>query len=85
MTWKEDLANEEVAYYEEQWFGLKQVELGTKLKRSAGRWGVSQATFFRWEQLYGGLGRAAPTVKTLTCQFKFRMASVQARSTTSYV
>ena len=26
-----------------------------RLKRCAARWGVSQATFFRWKKVYGGL------------------------------
>jgi putative transposase len=37
-------------------FALKQAELGTKVEEVCRQMGVSQATFFRWKQLYGGLG-----------------------------
>jgi putative transposase len=44
-------------YNEEQIaFALKQAELGTKVEEVCRQMGVSQATFFRWKQLYGGLG-----------------------------
>ena len=44
-------------YTEEQIaFALRQAELGTKLEEVCRQMGVSQATFFRWKQLYGGLG-----------------------------
>jgi putative transposase len=44
-------------YTEEQIaFALKQAELGTKVEEVCRQMGVSQATFFRWKQLYGGLG-----------------------------
>jgi len=44
-------------YNEEQIaFALKQAELGTRVEDVCRQMGVSQATFFRWKQLYGGLG-----------------------------
>jgi putative transposase len=44
-------------YTEEQIaFALKQAELGNKVEEVCRQMGVSQATFFRWKQLYGGLG-----------------------------
>lgn len=44
-------------YTEEQIaFALRQAELGTKVEEVCRQMGVSQATFFRWKQLYGGLG-----------------------------
>jgi putative transposase len=45
-------------YNEEQIaFALKQAELGTKVEEVCRQMGVSQATFFRWKQLYSGLRR----------------------------
>ena len=44
-------------YTEEQIaFALRQAELGTKVEEVCRQMGVSQATFFRWKQLSGGLG-----------------------------
>jgi putative transposase len=37
-------------------FALRQAELGTKVEEVCRQMGVSQATFFRWKQLNGGLG-----------------------------
>ena len=44
-------------YTEEQvGFALKQAELGTPVAEVCRKMGVSEATFFRWKQKYGGLG-----------------------------
>ena len=44
-------------YTEEQIaFALKQAELGTAVAEECRKMGVSEATFFRWKQKYGGLG-----------------------------
>ena len=44
-------------YTEEQVaFALKQAELGTPVAEVCRKMGVSEATFFRWKQKYGGLG-----------------------------
>lgn len=44
-------------YTEEQVaFALKQAELGTSVAEVCRKMGVSEATFFRWKQKYGGLG-----------------------------
>ena len=37
-------------------FALRQAELGTGGDEVCRKMGVSQATFFRWKQRYGGLG-----------------------------
>jgi transposase-like protein len=42
-------------YTEEQIaFALKQAELGTAVAEVCRKMGVSEATFFRWKQKYGG-------------------------------
>lgn len=44
-------------YTEEQIaFALKQAELGTGVAEVCRKMDVSEATFFRWKQKYGGLG-----------------------------
>ena len=44
-------------YTEEQVaFALKEAELGTPVAEVCRKMGVSEATFFRWKQKYGGLG-----------------------------
>lgn len=35
---------------------LKQVELGTKVDEVCRKLGISDATFYKWRQRYGGLG-----------------------------
>jgi len=37
-------------------FALRQAELGTAVEEVCRKMGVSQATYFRWKQRYGGLG-----------------------------
>ncbi len=37
-------------------FALKQAELGTSMAEVCRKMGVSEATFFRWKQKFGGLG-----------------------------
>lgn len=37
-------------------FALRQAELGTGVDEVCRKMGISQATFFRWKQKYGGLG-----------------------------
>ncbi len=37
-------------------FTLKQVELGTKVEEVCRKVGISDATFYKWRQKYGGLG-----------------------------
>ncbi len=37
-------------------FALKQAELGTPVTEVCRKMGVSEATFFRWKQKFGGLG-----------------------------
>lgn len=36
-------------------FALSQAEAGTKVEEICRKMGVSQATFFRWKKVYGGL------------------------------
>ena len=44
-------------YTEEQIdFALKQAEQGTAVAEVCRKMGVSEATFFRWKQKFGGLG-----------------------------
>ena len=44
-------------YTEEQiGFALKQAELGTAVAEVCRKMGVSESTFFRWKQKFGGLG-----------------------------
>ena len=44
-------------YTEEQVaFALKQAEFGISVAEVCRKMGVSEATFFRWKQKYGGLG-----------------------------
>lgn len=37
-------------------FALRQAELGISVDEVCRKMGISQATFFRWKQKYGGLG-----------------------------
>lgn len=37
-------------------FALKQAELGTKVDEICRKIGISDATFYKWSQKYGGLG-----------------------------
>jgi putative transposase len=37
-------------------FALRQAEVGTAVAEVCRKMGVSEATFYRWKQLYGGLG-----------------------------
>lgn len=37
-------------------YALKQVELGTKVDEVCRKMGISDATFYKWRQKYGGLG-----------------------------
>ena len=37
-------------------FALKQVELGSKVDEVCRKMGISDATFYKWRQKYGGLG-----------------------------
>ena len=37
-------------------FALKQAETGTPVAEVIRRMGISEQTFYRWKQLYGGLG-----------------------------
>lgn len=37
-------------------FALRQAELGTAVAEVCRKMGVSEATYFRWKQKYGGLG-----------------------------
>jgi len=50
MMRKSRYAEEQIA------FALKQAELGTAVAEVCRKMGVSEATFFRWKQKYGGLG-----------------------------
>jgi putative transposase len=36
-------------------FAMRQAETGTSVEKVCRKLGVSQATFFRWKKLYGGL------------------------------
>ena len=36
-------------------FALKQAETGTRVDEVCRKMGISEATFYRWKQLYGGL------------------------------
>ena len=37
-------------------FALRQAEVGTPVAEACRKMGVSEATYYRWKQLYGGLG-----------------------------
>ncbi len=37
-------------------FALKQTELGTKVEEICRKMGISDVTFYKWRQKYGGLG-----------------------------
>lgn len=37
-------------------FALRQADLGTPVAEVCRKMGVSEATYFRWKQKYGGLG-----------------------------
>ena len=37
-------------------FALKQAELGTPVKEIIRKVGITEQTFYRWKQKYGGLG-----------------------------
>jgi len=37
-------------------FALKQAETGTRVSEANRRMGISEQTFYRWKQKYGGLG-----------------------------
>ena len=57
MTWKEGLADEEVPLHRgADCLCAQASRAGTKVEEVCRQMGVSQATFFRWKQLYGGLG-----------------------------
>jgi putative transposase len=47
---KSRFTEEQIAY------ALKQVELGTKVDEVCRKMGISDATFYKWRQKYGGLG-----------------------------
>ena len=47
---KSRLTEEQIAY------ALKQAELGTKVEEICRKMGISDATFYKWRQKYGGLG-----------------------------
>jgi putative transposase len=38
-------------------FALKQAEAGTRIDEICRKMGISDATFYKWRQKYGGLGR----------------------------
>ena len=37
-------------------FALRQAEVGTPVAEVCRKMGVSEATYYRWKQLYGGMG-----------------------------
>jgi putative transposase len=37
-------------------FALRQAEVGTPVAEVCRKMGISEATYYRWKQLYGGLG-----------------------------
>lgn len=41
-------------------FASKQAELGTKVDEICGKMDISDATFYKWRQKYGGLGPFEP-------------------------
>lgn len=47
---KEPVTEEQIAY------ALKQSELGTKVEEICRKMGISDATFYKWRQKYGGMG-----------------------------
>ena len=47
---KSRFTEEQIAY------ALKQAELGTKVEEICRKMGISDATFYKWRQKYGGLG-----------------------------
>lgn len=47
---------EHVVKKEQIAFALKQAELGTKVDEICRKIGISDATFYKWRQKYGGLG-----------------------------
>ncbi len=56
-TEKEEQAVKKSKFTEEQIsFALKQAETGTPVAEVIRRMGISEQTFYRWKQKYGGLG-----------------------------
>ena len=52
-----ELEHEKSRYTVEQIaFALKQAETGTPVAKVIGRMSVSEQTFYRWKNVYGGLG-----------------------------
>ena len=50
------MADEEVTVHGQQIaFALQQAETGTPVEEVCRKLGISQATFFRWKKVYGGL------------------------------
>jgi putative transposase len=47
---KSRLTDEQIA------FALKQAETGTRIDEICRKMGISDATFYKWRQKYGGLG-----------------------------
>jgi len=47
---KSRFTEEQIAY------ALKQSELGTKVEEICRKMGISDATFYKWRQKYGGMG-----------------------------
>ena len=41
-------------------FALRQAEVGTPVAEVCRKMGVSEATYYRWKQLYGGMGLICP-------------------------
>jgi len=56
-TVREEQAVKKSKFTEEQIsFALKQAETGTPVAEVIRRMGISEQTFYRWKQKYGGLG-----------------------------
>ena len=54
---KKGTCREESRFTDEQIaFALKQAETGTRIDEICRKMGISDATFYKWRQKYGGLG-----------------------------
>lgn len=47
---KSKLTGEQIAH------ALRQADLGVTVAEACRKMGISEATFYRWKQLYGGMG-----------------------------
>lgn len=61
-------------------FALRQGDLGTAVAEVCRKMGVSEATYFRWKQKYGGLGPEVVPATTPADAGRHRQVTKKARS-----